>query len=341
MGYPPLLYWSFAWVRLLSFSMAYLVWAAVIVAGTFLSTLAWAPPGRRRAAEVLFSLLLLLQYPLLFSVERGNSDVLVLILWTVAMGLFVSGRFAMSGLVAAITAALKIYPAFPAIVVGGGILWWAWKERAARPILLRFAAGGVATSAIVLLLTFDQTLAYLSDEFVRFASSRHGLGPWTHTLYPIAPGGASWLLSSPLLLAWLLAAGRRLPDDPVIIFAGGLAISTYFPPVSNDYNLVTAYPLLMVLFVRALSERSSRLTAALLVLGLVAIIGNRWLFMWSEPAMALRVWLQWLWLALTAVAAAAGRLKDASPARVSTVDARQAGRDAQVIGTIARTHRFP
>jgi hypothetical protein len=240
------------------------------------------------------------------------------------MALFVSGRLTLAGMVAGIGAVLKLYPVIAAVVVGGGLLWWAWRERAARPVMLRFAAGGLVAVALVVVLTLEQTLAFLADEGAAFVGVRHGLGPWTHTLNPIAPAGVSWLLSLPLLLTWLVAAGRRLPDDPVIVFAGGLAISTYFGSVSNDYNLITTYPLLMVLFVRALQERPSRLTVALLLLGLVAVVGNRWLFMWSEAAMQVRVWLQWLWLLSTGVAVAAGRLSEAKPVVVSAAQAPRA-----------------
>ncbi len=108
-----------------------------------------------------------------------------------------------------------------------------------------------------------------------------------------------------------MASARRLSEDPIIVFAGSLAISTYFSPVSNDYNLITTYPLLMVLFVRSVAASANRLTFGLLVVGLIGIVSNRLFFIWSDLFMQAHVALQWLWLIATGVAVAVGRLHDA------------------------------
>ena len=256
MYYPPLLYWSFAWTRFLPLSAAYLVWAVVIAAGVLLATMAWVPRNRWNGASALFAVLLLLQFPALFAIERGNNDVLVLILWTVAMHLFVSARLGWSGSVAGFAAAAKLYPVFAAAVVGAGLLWHAFRERTAWRPLVRFAAGGLAAIAVAVSLTFDQTRSYLVDEGAALVGTQNPLSPWSHTLHGIAPGGSAWILSLPLLAIWGIASARRLTDEPAMTFAGGLAISTYFGSVSNDYNLITTYPLLAILFVRSLDARS-------------------------------------------------------------------------------------
>ena len=62
--------------------------------------------------------------------------------------------------------------------------------------------------------------------------------------------------------------------DMALALAGALAVSTYLQATSNDYNLITTYPLLLLLFLRA--QRTNRWT--LLVLGLFAIAGDRQLF---------------------------------------------------------------
>ncbi len=107
MGYPPLLYWSFMWTRLLPLSIGVIVWAAVILVGVFVATLAWVPRGRRDGATIAFLALLLLQFPVLFAIERGNNDVLVLVLWTAAMALFAAGHPGGSGAIAGIATALS------------------------------------------------------------------------------------------------------------------------------------------------------------------------------------------------------------------------------------------
>ncbi len=70
----------------------------------------------------------------------------------------------------------------------------------------------------------------------------------------------------------MFASADGCRRDPALLFAGALAISTYFSSLSNDYNLITAYPLLIMLFIRATSAPWSSLATALLLVGLVAIV---------------------------------------------------------------------
>ena len=314
MTYPPLLYWSFAWTRLAPLSVSYLIWAVVILVGVLLALVAWVPRGRHDGAVVIFVGLMMLGYPVLFAVERGNNDVLVLILWTIAAWLFGTGRAGLSGATAGTAVALKLYPVFAAVVVAGGLIWWAWREAPARRRLLMFGAGGLASVMVASVVPLDQNLLYIKDEFAQLTSVPGSLSPWSHTLDPIAPARVTWLLSLPLLATWVFASAKRLPSDPALVFAGGLAISTYFSSVSNDYNLITVYPLLTLLFVRAMARPWSPLTFGLLMLGLIAIMGNRVLFAWSELALELHIALQWLWLFLTGLAVAAGHLRDGEAA---------------------------
>src|ERR1700730_5401196 len=101
-----------------------------------------------------------------------------------------------------------------------------------------------------------------------------------------------------LLVIWCLAAIREIERDPALIFAGALAISTYFSAISYDYNLMTTYPLLLVLFCRAVQDRSPgfRWTWALLLLGLIAVVGHRGVLA-TYPLIRLHVKLQLVWLA--------------------------------------------
>ena len=269
MYYPPLLYWSFAWTRLLPFTAGALLWAAVVLGGVLMATFAWVPQASRGMPAAIFIGLLAIQYPALFAMERGNNDVLVLVLWTAAMVLYASGRVGWSGLLAGVGVALKLYPAFAAVVVGCGLIWWAWRDRAARRQLVLFATGGIVAVAVAVLVLFDQTQLYLSGELGVLATATTPLSAYTHALGNIAPGGVSWFLAVPLLAVWVVASARRLPDDPTLVFAGALAISTYYSKTSYDYNLITVYPLLVLLFVRVMAEPRSLLALALLLFGLV------------------------------------------------------------------------
>ena len=313
MLYPPLLYWSFVWTRLVPLSAGALLWAAAVLGGVFLATLAWVPRARRGLPAVLLVGLLMFQFPTLFAMERGNNDVLVLVLWTVSMMMYVSGRVGWAGFAAGVGVALKLYPGFAAAVVGLGLMWWAWHDRSARRALLVFATGGVIAVAAAGILFFDQTTLYLSDEFTRLVATKPPLSTWTHALDNIAPAGNAWLLSLPLLAVWIVASARRLAVDPTLVFAGALALSTYFSSVSYDYNLITVYPLLVILFVRFLAVPRDKLTLVLLLLGLISVVGDRDLFSVSATAMQVHIALQWLWLVSVGLAAAAARLSWSEP----------------------------
>ena len=92
--------------------------------------------------------------------------------------------------------------------------------------------------------------------------------------------GDSWrlygkLMSVALLAPWVWGMGRAVGrGELAMAFAGALAVSTYVQGTSFDYNLITTYPLLLLLFIEA--RRTDRW--GLLVFGLFAIIGDRRLF---------------------------------------------------------------
>jgi hypothetical protein len=319
MFYPPLLYFSFAWTRLCSLATAVRIWAAAILLGTLGSLLYWAradrvagPSGFRAARSsrlelAAFLVLLLAQYPVVFAVERGNSDVWVLVLWTLATALFASGRFALAGFVAGASAAMKLYSVFGCFVTGIGLVGQTIANRPSRRPLARFALAGVLAVALAILVFLPQTRAYLEDEFPRYASEVNPVFVYSHSLQHVFPQRLwiAYLLFAALLAVWTAAAVRFVLIDPVLVFAGGLAISTYFASTSYDYNLVVTYPLLVLLFVRAFDrERPSNLAYAMLLVGLFAVIGPRQLFAGSELAKKLHVLIQWAWLLATGVVAA-------------------------------------
>jgi hypothetical protein len=131
-----------------------------------------------------------------------------------------------------------------------------------------------------------------------------------------------------LLVTWLVGAVRAVGRDPLLVFAGALAISTSFSNTSWDYNLVTCLPLLVVQYQRASEVNWRPLADALLLLGLVAVIGNRVLFSFTEELLQARVLLLWGWLTgsglLVAWLAAPGE-GEGSPAQASPGAAPLAG----------------
>jgi hypothetical protein len=82
--------------------------------------------------------------------------------------------------------------------------------------------------------------------------------------------------------------------------AGLLAMSTYFGGIANDYALITTYPLLMLLLIRA--RTTGRY--GLLALGLIAIVGDRAFFAAKDAHIltpGLHLALQVAWLVLVAI----------------------------------------
>jgi hypothetical protein len=307
MRYPPLLYWSFAWTRLLTFEAAGQVFTVVVAVGTALATAAWLPLStRERPAGVLdglFAGLLLAQFPLVFAVERGNNDVLPLLGWTAAAWLLASGRMAAAGALAGLSAVYKLYPAFACLVAGLGLAAEALRRAEARRGFALFTAGGGLAVLAGLVVVWPDSVVYFTETMPRIARLAPDPAHFAHPLRNLSPAWGGWALGAPLLLAWCAAAAWIFARDPMLVLAGGLAISTYFAGTSWDYNLITAYPLLVLLFRRAFLPGAGPQAYALLLLGLVAVVGHRGAFAAMPRGVWLHLALQWVFLMATALLA--------------------------------------
>jgi len=307
MYYPPTLYWAFAWVRPLTAEAVVFLWTSVVAIGTFVSLLAFAPAARWRGDGRLglFAGLLLVGYPLLFALERGNNDVLVLLCWAGALVAWSRGRAGLAGAAIGFSAALKVYPAVGALPLAVAVLVELATRPERRAAALRFAAGGLAGVLAPSLLLLGETRTWATVKLPEFAGIVPGPSSFSHSLAGAVAPSSPWLLQAVLLLAWSAAAVRRWRDDPALVFAGGLAASTSFAGVSFDYNLITALPLLLVQFQRATAGGRWRpgIDAALLA-GLAAVAGHRILVGQGIALVNGRVFLLWGWLVAAALLAA-------------------------------------
>jgi len=305
MVYPPLLYWSFAWVRFLGNRAATLAWMSVVALGTVASLWSFAPARRWRQAGGLglFVGLLAAQFPLLFAIERGNNDVVVLVTWALSLWAWRAGRPALAGVAAGLAISLKLYPAVAALVIGVALLVHALRTPEARPRVLAFAAGGMAGVLVPSLLLFSQVHTWATTRLPAFAALQWNPGVWNHAMNTLR-GVDPLPLQAILLGAWLVGGALAVARDPVQVFAGALAISTSFSNTSWDYNLITAFPLLLVQYQRAAERRWRPLGDALLLLGLVAVAGNRVFFSLSPALVQVRVLLLWGWLTASGLLAA-------------------------------------
>src|SRR5207244_8199294 len=103
-----------------------------------------------------------------------------------------------------------------------------------------------------------------------------------------------------IVAVWVWAAGRAFARGDVAAgVAGALAVSTYLQSTSWDYNLVTTYPLLVVMFLRA--RQSGRW--GVLAIGLIGIIGERQIYQAPQATLltpAFHVGVQLAFLLLSA-----------------------------------------
>ena len=101
---------------------------------------------------------------------------------------------------------------------------------------------------------------------------------WSHSIPTFVGnyhGHFGLLVGACLVAGWVWAGARALGrGDAATALAGSLAVSTYIPRTSYDYNLISVYPLLLLLFLRA--QRTNRW--ALLAFGVFTIAGDRRLY---------------------------------------------------------------
>jgi hypothetical protein len=251
--YPPLMLPCFFWCAWLSARAATVVWT---IASTLLTALGvwWAARSRRelvghRVPAALLLACLLFSAPLVFALERGNCDLLLLpLLVTAGWALRERStpRDALAGGCLALAAALKIYPA---ILLGGLLPLRRWRA---------LAFGASTAAALALYRAYDLPLFWHHLQEM-IASSMPaavgGIGATCHTLsgtWPLLWKGhnLAWLRNLPgtagalaVVLPAVLVLSYRLyragsPKRLICPYLFWLvSAATFVPQVSNDYNL--------------------------------------------------------------------------------------------------------
>jgi hypothetical protein len=281
MVYPPILYWSFSWLRATSFEVARSVWGAFILATMLLTIAVWGSVTKRTAFVYL---LLLVQFPVAFSVERGNNDVIVVGLWTICYVLFKNESLFLAGLIAGLCIAAKLYPLVSVSILVLGILCGNRNSSdPSRGHALLFVWGAITSLVLISVVLPVQSVTYFTQVLPGWSSLIHPLSVYSHSLAALTEGNRALatILFAAMVSIWSLASLRGLFADTRLVFAGALALSTYFAGISYDYNLVTTYPLLAVLIDRAETKEDSVHSCAawLVILGLVAVVGHRGVFL--------------------------------------------------------------
>jgi len=295
MPYPPLLYFSFIWTKYLSPATSKIIWGVVLIALMSGSLLWWLRQEREDRKQIsrqdlAFGLLLLLQFPFIFTLERANSDVPVVALWTVATWAATKNRWAVAGMAAGAAVTFKIYPIIALGVISLGTVITLAKEKLRKHGLVLGLVSAL-TMFIGFYLLWPQDI--WNNWLVTiggYNTGGSGTFYYSHTLSrPF--GGKYWIpaliIRTALFGIFVWATKAKIKTDPRLVFAGALAMTTYYTGTSYDYNLVTIYPLFILLYVRKLWS--------LLGIGLFFVCMARPLFVQS-PGVQILGQIGWLML---------------------------------------------
>jgi hypothetical protein len=309
--YSPVFYWSYVWTRAFDhFEDAVLLWRWVIPALVLPTFFAFAPAAARREAGHIeagvFWLLLMVQFPMQFALERCNSDAVVVALWALATWLTIHRRsLVLAGACAGLAAASKVYPAVALAVIAIGLLGRSEPTTFGWRAPLRFGAGAAAAVVATIVPLWHPFVVWSTEVLPAYSMEHTKVTIYSHSVPELAdslghPGWAPFT-SAVLVASWAVTSCRQMRPRPHLCFAGALAVSTYCARTSLDYNLVTVYPLLLVLFVDAARGglRSTQAGWGLLGLGLLSVTGDRHLFL-AAPYEKVHIVLQVLWLLLVA-----------------------------------------
>jgi hypothetical protein len=256
-SYPPACLWHFAWCGLfteprpalaawLAAAAGIIVWAALTGLRVRQDLRLYLPPWPLAVALVLFS------SPVVFELERGNCNVLVLLHLLLAAVALRRNSFladALAGLLLGVAFWIKIYP----LLVIAGLLPL-WRRRAF--VCASVAVVLVAAVDVHGLQGFRRNVAVVAPLLSpgvhgTYSTYAHPLGAWWKLLWR----GTGWdqlgrfpeLLSASCLLlplvGWVSLAVFRLPAQarmrmvfPYFLWLAGAG--TFFSPQAFDYNLL-------------------------------------------------------------------------------------------------------
>lgn len=285
MIYPPLLYWFYFWVRDIPFGTAYSIWIALIIGVMFLSIWVQQPrPDRITLSATALFFCLLPQLPMVFAIERGNNDFLIVLIWSLLILAWRKNQFFVAGLLAGLSFMLKIYPLFAIVPITLGFLassrtfFSKGNINVVAKIPFFF---GCATSIIVLGgIFYSQNLTYYTQVLPQWMGTFSERHITVHSIYSIIPGSKLTAFAAGLMLltSWSWISTKKLNSDPDLVLSGALAISTYFSSVSNDYNLITTFPLIALCWFRSENHSQKNLYFTLFATSFLGPIGLRWLW---------------------------------------------------------------
>lgn len=227
---------------------AIVIWLGVLTAiFTFAACLVWRARQKLNYGALSLPLaiaLILLSYPVVFAMERGSSDALLLLF--ILLGVLALRRKTLvwdiaAGLCIAIAAWMKLYPAFLIIALLGLRRW-------------RAAICTVAGIAAIGLATFPWVQQWVNIVSSRLSTNRpsmfysHSLstmwgGLWDDTflsflnVIPGYAGAGILILVLAAAVTWFVFRSDRRDEFALPYILWMTALATFWPLISFDYNL--------------------------------------------------------------------------------------------------------
>ena len=257
-NYPPVVFPVFAWVGLVASKQAVTIWMCalgLIAAGGAYAV--WRCRRRLELEEIPLPAVVaavLFSTPVVFSMERGNYDLITVPIVIAALALMRGAsrwRDYLAGALLALAPWLKVYPLFLGIGLAGLKKWRA---------LSGFAIAGLAVIVVIPTETaryLENNAIYLGQvKFISGTIPPNRVHPWAHSIndnWPrlwngtplrvlnrINPYVAAIGILAPVL-AWVSlrvcrSSRREQLALPYLLWVTALA--TFIPPVANDYSLV-------------------------------------------------------------------------------------------------------
>jgi len=306
--HPPLIPLFFSWVLFFPPRISLAIWSFCILFVVWLSCFLWLKfsckglhPGESFWSNnlgLIFSTLFLISYPAAFAYERGNNDILILILISLMAWLFWKQKWLAFGILSSVASLMKIYPTvLSATIFLTGIFLLVMgliRPSGLGSVILKIWTGQVMGAALVLLPLWSSYREYLFHVLPRFAAIevQPSFSVFSHSL-PVAFGMLGlvmfcvlWLIGSICfavsLFYWMISGGSKTRKLAIISFAYLSGLMTYLANNSYDYNLILIIPLICIL-----TSMNSKHQGIGFGLGLTCLLSGILLPRWINEAILL------------------------------------------------------
>jgi hypothetical protein len=305
MVYPPVIYLAYQWTRDLVFPTALWIYIAFMALSLVGVGIYWSRESFKKVAFLIP--LVILQFPGTYAFERANNDIFPVILWTLSSWSYLGSQYRLAGVLAGWAVAMKIYPAIAVFIVCvAGLLAIGSKSLSRMSKLIpqhwfQFGLSALLTFIVLFLVTWKQSVPYFLEILPKWSAQTQGREVHVHSFWSIIgkPAILTWVLFLGLAIRWRKFIAELYKKDSEFLFALALAVSTFFQKVSNDYNLITIYPLAFLLLSRLFSEKfKSNIEGYFKALSTCILFLLGWRFLWNNPIWNIggtQIIFQYLW----------------------------------------------